>query len=393
MFDCPTDMYPTGHLPAWQIVFYFVIAFVNLLASTSAFFFIGSILSKKTVSTNTLNLYVAFLLIPDAVFNLVSGVYCFFQTAYCSSAGPWRPVYEFTVFFYFFCNFYLNVVVAQEIYSLLEKTSRCLRARPPPLKRGIAQIALIYVLAFLFGLWGVLDVPWSYFDGLGGFRSPDGGPFSEVDVFILIGCLILIPVVYIIVISIMIRMKSLLPKDKGQTKSISVFFGRIIVLFFACYLPGAAINIFCTTLDQQSALFFWMELLNQCLYFLQSFVTMYMISFKEDIWKVVCSNFRACTCRAPLPDKKSQVNHRNTRRTRITKTIDLAAEQSQVIIPQETSGDLVQDSVEIDCTDPVPKEPIDILHPSIENGDDEDEDNDEDDDDGAENSVWVGQDL
>ena len=233
MFDCPTYKYPTGHLPAWQIVFYFVMAFVNLLAATGAFFFIGSILSKKTVSTNTLNLYVAFLLFPDAVFNLVSGVYCFFQTAYCSEPGPWRPVYEFMVFFYFFCNFYLNVVVAQEIYTLLEKTSRCLRAKPPPLKRGITQIALIYVLAFLFGLWAVLDVPWSFFDGLGSFQSPDrgsfqspyGGPFSELDAFILVGCLILIPVVYILVISIMIRVKSLLPKEKARQRASLYFSG------------------------------------------------------------------------------------------------------------------------------------------------------------------------
>jgi len=391
MFDCPTYKFPTGHLPAWRIACHFVVAFANLFASTGAFFFVGSILSRKQVYTNTLNLYVAFLLLPDAIQTLVVAVYSFFQTAYCDSSGPWRPVYEFMVFFYFFCNFYLNVVVAQEIYSLLEKSSRCRRTRPPPLKRGIAQIVLIYVLAFLFGLWAVLEVPWSFFDR-GSFRSPEGGPFSELDAFILVGCLILIPLVYILVIYIMIRMKSLWPKDKGQTKSISVFFGRIIVIFFACYLPGVAINIFATTLSQRSTLYFWMSFTNQCIYVLQSLVTLYMISFKEDIWKVVCSNFRACTCREQLPDK-SKVNHSNTRRFNgnrnhlapVTEKIDSSEEQSQVI-PKGTPGDVVQESAEIDCTDP---EPIDIIHPSIDN----DDDDDDDDDDGTEKTVWVGPDL
>ena len=294
MFECPTHRFPSGYLPAWRVAIYFVSAFSNLFVSIAAFFFVGSIFSRKRVYKNTLNLYVAFLLLPDAWNNFVAAVYGFFEVAHCGFSQDWRVVYEFTIFFYFGCNFYLNVFVAKEIYGLLEKSSRREKARPPPLQRGILQIAIVYFLAFLLGMWAVLDVPWSFFDK-GSFGSPDGGPFTELDAYIIVGVLITIPLLSILYFCIKIKIKGLLPKD-GKTRSVSIFFGRIIVAFFACYLPGVAVNIFATTLNKRSILFFWMERTNQLLYILQSIITMYMISFKDDIWKVVCDSFRLCTC-------------------------------------------------------------------------------------------------
>jgi len=109
MFECPTHRFPSGYLPAWRVAIYFVSAFSNLFVSIAAFFFVGSIFSRKRVYKNTLNLYVAFLLLPDAWNNFVAAVYGFFEVAHCGFSQDWRVVYEFTIFFYFGCNFYLNV--------------------------------------------------------------------------------------------------------------------------------------------------------------------------------------------------------------------------------------------------------------------------------------------
>jgi len=421
MFDCPTYKFPTGRLPSWRAALYLLSAFFNLFASITAFFFVGSIFSRKKVYTNTLNLYVAFLLLPDAAQNFVVSVYSIFEVKLCGISGPWRPYYEFMVFFYFFCNFYLNVVVAQEIYSILEQSSRLKKARPPPLKKGIAQISLIYLLAILLGIWAVLEVPWSFFDR-GKFGSPDEGPFSELDAFILVGCLISIPLVYILVICVLIRVKGLLPKD-GKTRSITIFFGRIIVMFFVCYLPGVGVNIYCTTLSNRTARYFWMERLNQVIYVLQSLVTMYMISFKEDIWRAVHSNFLVCTCREPLRDvtkgeRSSRRSYWSMRRSSITARISTWRQSSssvktspswiasqsikttryeekssaqQMKVPERASSGAIEESVVIDFADP---EPINIIHPNTNDDDEAIHPNTNDDDEEEEeSSIWVGNDL
>jgi len=407
MFECPTYKFESGYLPAWRVALFFVSAFANLFVSITAFFFVGSIFSRKRVYTNTLNLYVAFLLLPDAWNNFQVAVYGFFEVNNCGFSQEWRVVYEFTIFFYFFCNFYLNVFVAHEIYGLLEKSSRREKARPPPLKRGILQIAIVYFLAFLLGMWAVLDVPWSFFDR-GSFGSPDGGPFTTLDAYILVGVLITVPLLFILYFCIKIKIKGLMPKD-GKTRSVSIFFGRIIVIFFACYLPGVAVNIFATTLNKRSMLYFWMERTNQFLYILQSVTTMYMISFKGDIWKVVCDNFRVCTCQEQRPPNEvhknsirrpnwtmgsSNNNHRSsvTDRTGSLHSADKTANSvdrsnasttptdpkmessAQQHVPEE-------ESIEIRFANP--EEPLDIVHPSI----------DDDEEDGEEHSVWVGKSL
>mmetsp|Transcript_18410 Transcript_18410/g.42498 ORF Transcript_18410/g.42498 Transcript_18410/m.42498 type:complete len:414 (+) Transcript_18410:187-1428(+) len=413
MFDCPTYKFATGRLPAWRGALYLLSAFTNLFCSIAAFFFVGSVFSRKKVYNNTLNLYVAFLLLPDAANNFVVFVYGIFEVQLCEISGPWRPYYEFMIFFYFFCNFYLNVVVAQEIYSILEQSSRRKKAKPPPLKKGIAQISLIYVLAILLGIWAILDVPWSFFDR-GNFGSPDDGAFSELGSFILVGCLIAIPLVYILVICVLIRVKGLLPKD-GKTRSVTIFFGRIVVIFFVFYLPGVGVNIYCTTLNQRSARYFWMERLNQVFYILQSVVTMYMVSFKDDIWNAVHSNFRVCTCREPLPgvpkgERSSRRSYWSMRRSSVTTRISAwrqsilsvrtsqsikttrFEEKSPAIEMEGTEGAFstaIEGSAVIDFSDP---EPINIIHPNT-NDDDDDDDVDDDDEEEEESSIWVGNDL
>ena len=274
-------------MPATWTAFQIIGLIVNLLTSLGCFYLIGSILSTKKVYTNTFNLYVAFLLLPDGLNNLMHGVFGILRVINCGGYPPlFGYVYEGSQFFYFFCNFYLNVVVAYEIYSILERSSRRVRTGPPEMRKALLQIASVNFAAILFGIWGGLNVPWSF------FYKGDGGLFSTMGTMILFVSLMLIPIIYVVAIRIQIWRKDLLPKE-GKTKTISIFFMRIMIVFFGFYVPNALLTQFAQPFGTyRDASFFGVERFLQLLHALQAIVTLYMVAYKEDIRTAAVSNFR-----------------------------------------------------------------------------------------------------
>lgn len=260
---------------------------VNFLASLGCFYLMASILSTKKLCTNTFNLYVAFLLLPDGMNNLMHAVFSIFRVVNCGGYPTlFIYVYEGIQFYYFFCNFYLNVVVAYEIYSILERSSRRVRTGPPEMRKALLQIASVNFVALLFGIWGGLNVPWSF------FYKGDDGLFSTMGTMILFVVLMLIPIIYVVSIRIQIWRKDLLPQE-GKTKTISIFFMRIMIVFFGFYVPNALLTQFAQPLGTyRDAPFFWVERFLHLLHALQAIVTLYMVAYKEDIRTVAVSNFR-----------------------------------------------------------------------------------------------------
>jgi len=219
--------------------------------------------------------------------------------------------------------------------------------------------------------------------------------------------------VYVLVIYVMIRFKGLLPKN-SKSRSVAIFFGRIIIIFVAFYLPSTAIMIVLMDLDTSSILFFWLVQTNMFLGVLQTLVTMYMLSFKADIWNVVCYNFLVCTCRQPTNTTKDEEqdlaqhvkNGVFSNRTYATermsqmrltsqssfkmahlgitdKSINIDRDEEkdlaqQMNVPEGSCDDEVKGIISIDCIDP---KPIDAIHLNIN------------DDDGEESAIWVGSNL
>ena len=255
-----------------------VVAITNFVACCGCFWFMGRILTaKKEVRNNTFNLYVVFLLFPDAVNNGIVSIYSVFRMTHCGVVPPFlADVHDFELFFYYFSNFYLNVVVACELFILLKRSSNAQRTKPPPMKRAIGQITGVYVLAFLYALWACLDVPWSFYDQPN-FGSPEGGIFSETAAMAMSVALFVIPIIIVVGIRIKVAIQKIMPKE-GQTRVLSLFFERIIVVFFAFYVPTMVLNVLASFMESvQSASFFWTEMAILLLSAGQAMLTLYMV--------------------------------------------------------------------------------------------------------------------
>jgi len=186
------------------------------------------------------------------------------------------------------------------------------------MRKAILQIASVNLVAILFGIWGGLNVPWSFF-----YKGEDG-LFSTMDTMILFVVLMLIPIIYVVAIRIQIWRKNLLPKE-GKTKTISIFFMRIMIVFFGFYVPNALLTQFAQGHGTyQDASFFWVERFLHLLHALQAVVTLYMVAYKEDIRTAALSNFRRLSRFSTMSSTAQTSMSRTTR----TSTAEASASSS-----------------------------------------------------------------
>jgi len=256
----------------------------NIVASVGCFYFIIAVLSRNSVRSNTFNIYIVLLLLPDGIVNLVSGV----RGARFDS---YPIIYDFTTFFFYFGNFYLDCCVAYELYAMVERSRRCSRTGPPTARRVITQVSCVYSLSFLFALWGLLDVPWSWYDNekriLG---SPEGGLFSQLGAMILVLVCMLIPITYVVYVSLRIRKSKMLQRE-GPTKALYLFFERIVIVFLALFFPGVCLNMALGIVERKGNAFFVMTWTIHMILALQVSTTLYMVSFKQDIREALVCNY------------------------------------------------------------------------------------------------------
>jgi len=156
----------------------------------------------------------------------------------------------------------------------------------------------VYVLALLFAIWGIIDVPWSWwYTKEHSFGSPPGGLFSEMQSIAMVGILMILLIVCVLVARISIWKKGLLPK-KGRTRITSIFFERIVIVFLVFYVPTITFLALTAVLkDVYGTTYFWIERSLQLLSALQVLVTLLVVSYKPDI-----RNAMACSKRCQLKD-------------------------------------------------------------------------------------------
>ena len=264
----------------------------NLLAVLGCLYTMVAILSNKGTRRVSFNLCVVFLLIPDAINNAVIFVFGMYRYECGKVPKNISNVYDLNVFFYYFANFSMNALIAVEIYSMLEQTKRRRRLGPPSTKRTLLMAMGVYTFAVLFSAWGAIDVSWSWWNRKRSkFGSPPpNGVFSETEAIALVGSLMVAFIVFVLVIRILIRRRDLLPKS-GQTRVLSLFFERIVVVFFVFYVPTLALLISTVTLVRKGSpwdtSYFWIERTLHLLSALQVFVTLGVVVQKPDLWSVL----------------------------------------------------------------------------------------------------------
>mmetsp|Transcript_7843 Transcript_7843/g.12271 ORF Transcript_7843/g.12271 Transcript_7843/m.12271 type:complete len:414 (+) Transcript_7843:342-1583(+) len=253
-----------------------------------------SILRYKKTRSEPFNLYLVFLLIPDALANIIFFVaYIFFsENGYLVVPRGGCLLWIWTWFFYYACNLWLNTIVAYEIASLVTRSRRLRRYKPPTLRRVGWQALVVYTFAILWACWFIVELPWSPFAMpdpdfcYGTYKSPGpNGVMSQLASSLIIFISFLLPVVFVVLSWIVIRCQNLLPKS-GRTRIIFVYFHRIVIVFVACYLPSAILSILGLALPD-SLMADWVWVVIDTLIPVQAIVTFTLVMSKPDVSKAL----------------------------------------------------------------------------------------------------------
>eukprot|EP00546_Thalassionema_frauenfeldii_P018356 CAMPEP_0178895922 /NCGR_PEP_ID=MMETSP0786-20121207/862_1 /TAXON_ID=186022 /ORGANISM="Thalassionema frauenfeldii, Strain CCMP 1798" /LENGTH=489 /DNA_ID=CAMNT_0020566219 /DNA_START=329 /DNA_END=1798 /DNA_ORIENTATION=+ len=197
----------------------------------------------------------------------------------CTQVGQWLNV------FYYAASFWTNFVIAYEMFDLVKKSYQRRTVNPPSLKKVYIQLSCIYTCALILATWCGLNVPWSPMNTTPNGRvilnSGEGGIFSFIGTMILIFSIVFIPTVYSLYFALMIWCKRLLPRT-GRTRVISLYFLRILLLFFAFYHPYFVL-MFIEIKSEDNNARFLLWVLRRAFVIVQVFMTIYLSMKKTDV--------------------------------------------------------------------------------------------------------------
>jgi hypothetical protein len=289
--DEGNDMYT--HPQSWAIV-KGITALLPTIVSLGAFFFVIAIASAPN-SLSSFNMYLIFIILPDAMLNGIVGISLFWEAShegtYTSAFCKARNSFSF---FYYFTNLYMNAVVAREINILVQNSYRRIRTRPPPFRKVAGQIIGVYLLAALLAAWCLLEVRWSPYtitDAV--YCNPSTGSPTDDPVFTewtgtLVGlAMVGPPFIYVFWVGWHVWKSNLLP-IKGRTRALSLYFFRIVLVFFCFYIPSISIAfIYFNIPTDYHSIRFWMLWVFTLLIPLQCIVTLKLVMTKDDINKAI----------------------------------------------------------------------------------------------------------
>ena len=294
------DEYPV----AWRVIGYLVTC-SNLLAMVLCLFVFQALLRNSSIRQNAYNIYIIFLIFPDALQNIIAVPWNFFGRTYPQG---YYEIGCFVWFFFFASNFYLNTIVAYEINKLATASHRRQKTAPPKLERAWKQVVSVYIFSMLIAMWDVLPYKWSPIDiddGIHGslrFGSPNDGVFSPMVGLIIQWGLLGTPITYVMYIGIRIAWYRLLP-TRGRTRVLSLFFMRIIIVFLLFYLPNTIVtsSLFFALADNPAASFWIGKVTAPLMNALQAVVTLHMVLLKDDVREAVASDWNStfgyCCCK------------------------------------------------------------------------------------------------
>lgn len=173
-----------------------------------------SILSDANTRNKGYNLYLLFLALPDAIFNLIQ-VCCLSLTLLGISVNIYPKV---ALYFTVVVNTWLNAVICYQILFFLLQTKICQRIAPPSPKYVCLQALATYCLGFII-MFLEIRFNIALFD-------------------LLVCCVVVIPpLFYWFYVCIRIRVGKLLPKS-GRSRSLSIYMIRVGVAFVCVWLPA-----------------------------------------------------------------------------------------------------------------------------------------------------------
>lgn len=184
------------------------------------------ILSSKKARSQGYNLYLVFLSIPDALFNIFS----FSRNVVNLSGNPLSSGLGSTVhgleWFHTAVNMWLNAFIVYKIHTMLMRARKFVRTTPPTPRQVLAEVSCIYLFASLWMVWSLILLH----RGATIFSNTNAAWLTSKSV--MCGP----PFLYTLGACIHVYTKGLLP-TQGRTRVLSIFFLRVVIIFLLTWVP------------------------------------------------------------------------------------------------------------------------------------------------------------
>jgi len=253
---------------------YFSTVFLLIISATSVFLLsllMTSILASPGARLDSFNVYLVFLAIPDWFLNLYTLIILLLQLAdktfenfylvFGASSG--------------FLNNFINMIICYEIKKMVLRSHQRIGTNPPTIKHALVQCLTTFILSILWGTALYMFLSLLYVSV--------GVPY------LIFLAAILFPFIYSLHALWRIRKTGILSLT-GRTRSLTIYFHRILLVFVIFLIPGQCFGIMALVIlvvnHTKSGLMAADRLLftSTCLILLQGGVTAVVaMAFKPDI--------------------------------------------------------------------------------------------------------------
>ena len=231
------------------------------------------------------NLYLFFIILPDATTNGFGGFSLIWQGTHDGLLMPAIcTVRDSLLFFYFYSNIYLNCFVAREIYTIVLASYQRQKVNPPSIRTCLGQVAISYLVGLIIATWWTLDVnasPFTLYDrrscdwNAGSPAEEEDPVFNDVTSSLLAFAIVFPPLGYVFWVWFRIWKRNLLPL-RGRTRMIALYFCRIVLVFLGFTFPAMMLMTVRTWLNpiEYRTARYWMQMVFFIMIPMQCLVTL-----------------------------------------------------------------------------------------------------------------------
>lgn len=223
-YVCCTD--PVGQTNKVMLVaasIWSVLCAITFIACSTL---IVAILSSKKSRSQGYNLYLVFLSIPDALFNLFSFIRNVVNISGNQLSNPMGGTVHALEWFHTAANLWLNAFIIYQIHTMLLKARKFVRTPPPKVEQVLLQVGGIYFFAALWAAWSLILL----LQGSNIFTNTNAAWLTSKS--LMCGP----PFLYTIGACAHVWWQQLLP-SKGRTRVLSLYFLRVVLVFLLTWVP------------------------------------------------------------------------------------------------------------------------------------------------------------
>ncbi|KAG7355175.1 hypothetical protein IV203_004531 [Nitzschia inconspicua] len=187
---------------------------------------IVAILSSKKARAQGYNLYLVFLAVPDALFNIFSFGRNIVNITGNQLSSPMGGTVHALEWFHTAANMWLNALIIYQIHCMLLKARKFVRTPPPSVKQVLLQVGAVYFFAALWAAWSLILL----LQGSNIFSNTNAAWLTSKS--LMCGP----PFLYTVIACVDVWWKKLLP-TKGRTRVLSLYFLRVVLVFLLTWVP------------------------------------------------------------------------------------------------------------------------------------------------------------